>query len=193
MKDKVELNKNEIRKIKIDERSKLQKDFAIKASKEICGTITAFDIYEAADVILGYYSTRNEVYLDTLFKDAIEKGKKVYLPKVISKTEMRFFRYEKAEDLAPGSFGIMEPCTEESFEVTDSEERNVLMIVPGVAFDSEGNRLGYGGGYYDRYIDKLTESTVKYSTVMAAYGMQKVEHIPVVDTDIRPDMIVSEI
>ena len=193
MKDKVELNKNEIRKIKIDERSKLQKSYAIEASKKICDTITALDIYEAADVILGYYSTRNEVYLDTLFIDAIEKGKQVYLPKVVSKTEMRFFRYEKEEDLAPGSFGIMEPCTEESFEVTDDEERSILMIVPGVAFDSEGNRLGYGGGYYDRYIEKLTESEIQFSTVMAAYGMQKVDQIPVVATDIRPDMIVSEI
>ncbi len=193
MKDKAELNKNEIRKIKIDERSKLQKSYAIEASKKICDTIKALDIYEASDVILGYYSTRNEVCLDTLFNDAIESGRKVYLPKVVSKTEMRFFRYEKAEDLAPGSFGIMEPCTEESFEVKDDDERSILMIVPGVAYDSEGNRLGYGGGYYDRYIEKLTKSKVRFRTVMAAYGMQKVDHIPIVATDIRPDMIVSEI
>lgn len=193
MKDKTDLDKKEIRKLKTEERSGLTKKYTEAASKTICDSIMSLKDYSEAEIILGYYSTRNEVCLSRLFKDAIESGRRVYLPRVIDKTEMRFYIYRSDEDLAPGSFGIMEPCSEEFFDMTDPGNPKILMIVPGVAFDKAGNRLGYGGGYYDRFIEKMKNSGTSFSTVMAAYSMQMVEEIPVIDTDIRPDTIITEI
>ena len=100
--------------------------------------------------------------------------------------------------MAPGSFGIMEPVTEEMFTFgagprNQTSGKSVLMIVPGVAYDEEGNRLGYGGGYYDRYLERLNMAeALNVKTVMAAYSLQKVSHIPTDITDIRPERIVTE-
>ena len=178
--------KKEIRKRVIDARLQLSAAFTGEASAEICSRIMQLPDYKNADVILAYYSTRNEVGLSVLLESAINEGKKVYLPKVISKTEMCFYRYESFNDIAPGYFGIMEPVSSEKY---DMKEKG-LMIMPGVAFDNEGNRLGYGGGYYDRFLLHLEEGTL--ATVMAAYSMQRVDSIPTEATDIKPDKIISE-
>ena len=195
------MNKAEIRKRKIAERSSLSKDFVDAASEEICRRIMLLPEYIHAEVILGYYSMRQEVKLDKLFEDALEKGKKVYLPKVVNKTQMNFYRYRSDKDVAPGAYGIMEPVTEEEFIIQPQIEKNksagpkdhdILMIMPCVAYDDKGNRLGYGGGYYDRFLEKLAKESVNISTIMAAYGMQRVESIPIEDTDIKPDKIITE-
>jgi 5-formyltetrahydrofolate cyclo-ligase len=203
--DKAEIKaaKSELRKRIIAERSGLTDEEVRDMSEMICRNILQLSEYKCADIILGYYSTRKEPVLNVLFDEAIRAGKKVYLPKVISKEEMEFFIYESEKDVAPGSFGIMEPVTEEMFAcgtaLRDMVSQNqnsgkaVLMIMPGVAYDEEGNRLGYGGGYYDRYLERLNMAEVlNVKTVMAAYSLQKVSHIPTDITDIRPERIVTE-
>lgn len=204
--DKAEIKaaKSDLRKRIIAKRSSLSDEEVRDMSAAICRNIIQLPEYKYADVILGYYSTRKEPILFELFDEAIKGGKRVYLPKVISKEDMEFFRYESPKDVAPGSFGIMEPVTEEKFSGVSSlcchsvkEELSVLMIMPGVAFDEEGNRLGYGGGYYDRYLEKLSDMSgrnekLNFSTVMAAYSMQKVPYITVESTDIRPGRIITE-
>jgi 5,10-methenyltetrahydrofolate synthetase len=196
-------NKTELRKIKIAERNELSDSFVEKASKQICDRIISLEEYKKADVILGYFSARNEVRLDNIFQEAIGSGKRVYLPKVISKTEMKFYRFMSEQDLVPGHFGIMEPAAAECFELGElTNGMRVLMIMPCVAFDNEGNRLGYGGGYYDRYLSEaaeikeqqrgLADENIEFTTIAAAYEMQRVEQIPVIDTDIKPDRIICE-
>ena len=198
--DKAEIKaaKSELRKRIITERSGLTDEEVREMSETICRNILQLSEYKCADIILGYYSTRKEPVLNMLFDEAIKSGKQVYLPKVISKEEMEFFIYESEKDVAPGSFGIMEPVTEEMFTFgagpqNQTSGKSVLMIMPGVAYDEEGNRLGYGGGYYDRYLERLNmEEALNVKTVMAAYSLQKVSHIPTDITDIRPERIVTE-
>ena len=195
--DKTEIKaaKSELRKRIIGERSSLTEESVREMSEAICRNMTSLPEYDRAEVILGYYSTRKEPVLDMLFEAAIGAGKKVYLPKVMTKETMEFFRYESEADVAPGSYGIMEPVTEEMYDPAESDGENILMIMPGVAFDEKGNRIGYGGGYYDRYLERLgsPKVTVEVKTVMAAYNMQKVSHIPTEATDMRPDKIITEV
>ncbi len=204
------MNKKEIRQKILKERSELSGEFTAAASYVINGKIMALPEYEKADIILGYYATRNEPDMSQLFHDAISRGKKVYLPRVIGKREMQFFRYLDQKDVAPGSFGIMEPVSDEAFpyekytgpDISENDKDvPILIIMPGVAFDHEGNRIGYGGGYYDRYLsmlggvpgaDTASSKGKVYKTVMTAYNMQRVDKIPAESTDIRPDMIITE-
>ena len=187
--DKTEIKaaKSELRKRIIGERSSLTEESVREMSEAICRNMTALPEYDRAEVILGYYSTRKEPVLDMLFKAAITAGKKVYLPKVMTKETMEFFRYESEADVAPGSYGIMEPVTEEMYDPAESDGENILMIMPGVAFDEKGNRIGYGGGYYDRFLSKYkgTAAAVTFSAFLF-------DCVPHGKYDLQADFTVTE-
>ena len=140
-------------------------------------------------------SIRNEVKLNLLIKDAISKGKKVYIPKVLSKTEMQFYLYDG--NFVEGMYKIKEPanCTEENLfdlSILDNQDitGKVLVILPGTAYDRNFNRIGYGGGYYDRYISKLTKYPLTRLSV--CYDFQIIDKIPAEKHDIKPNIIVTE-
>lgn len=136
----------------------------------------------AARTILMYYSLPDEVDTHAAINALVADGKKVLLPVVTGKDSMILRQYSGPSDLRKGAFDIMEPVG----ETFDDYEKIELAVVPGMAFDAEGHRLGRGRGYYDRFL-ALLPHTYKLGI---CFDFQKVEHVPVGPTDIGMDEIL---
>ncbi len=164
-------------------------------SGEIQRRICEMEWYREARCVLSYASFRSEVSTEQINRRALEDGKVLYLPKTwADKGYMEFYRVGAPEELSAGYQGIPEPPVGESFPdfiaAESGGEDCVLMLMPGAAFDGENNRLGYGGGYYDKYLAQRGEAVAH--TVMLAYDAQRVEKIEAERHDVRPDRIVTE-
>ena len=183
------LEKKELRKNIIERRNKMPSAGVQSLSAQRCERILDLEEYKQADNVLVYMSVNNEVDLKLLIDDAIESVKYVYIPKVVSKTEMKFYLYDGA--FSEGSFGILEPknCDEDTLFSLDDDSKT-LVIIPGVAFDSDRNRLGYGGGFYDGFLSKLGGGNV--SKLAVAYELQIVDKVPSEEHDLKSDAIITE-
>jgi 5-formyltetrahydrofolate cyclo-ligase len=143
---------------------------------------------ESAEVAI-YAPTRREVGTERIFSAARAGGKRVSFPRVRASTrELQFFPVEQWSDLAPGSFGVLEPRMTETGAV---DPRSIDVIaVPGVAFDAVGHRLGYGGGYYDRF---LSDPVSRPRCVVGlGFDFQVVEALPSEPSDAPMDWVVTE-
>lgn len=159
--------------------------------------------YREADVILAYASYRSEVDTIGLIGQALADGKYVFAPKV-SGDEMEFWQITTTEDLLEGYKGIPEPLESISFPewLTEKGGYHIMMWMPGVAFDRERHRIGYGKGFYDRYLSRLMNLMEKISdvsgvelsmtTAALAYSCQVLEQIPCDPHDMRPDIVITE-
>lgn len=136
-----------------------------------------------ARTLLIYSALPDEIPTQQLIDDFLREGKTVLLPRVISDTQMELRRYTEATDLQQGAFGIMEPSGE---LFTDFGQIDVA-IIPGVAFDKEGHRLGRGKGYYDRFLPLLRNTYM----IGVCYPSRLLEHIPTDEHDISMDEIIS--
>ncbi|HIS77531.1 MAG TPA: 5-formyltetrahydrofolate cyclo-ligase [Candidatus Merdivicinus excrementipullorum] len=128
---------------------------ADKAAKDaaILNRVTALPEYQKARLLLTYVSTAIEVDTHALIARALADGKRVAVPYCIpGKTEMLFCQIGGMEDLSPGTFGVLEPNPELQPVLTDFSHS--ICILPGLSFDLQGYRLGYGKGYYDRFLSK---------------------------------------
>ena len=96
-----------------------------------------------------YMPVRNEVDVSYLLKDALDSEKNVWLPKVRD-NDMEFCHYDENTELVSGEYGILEPSSEYMLE----PDEGTLIIMPGAVFSCKGDRIGYGGGYYDRYLER---------------------------------------
>ena len=112
--------------------------------------------YVNAKNILCYADCRGEVKTGGIIDDAINKGKKVFLPLCEEEYRMNFYSIDSMEDCVIGHYGITEPkaCDEKRFSQSDFT-RDTLIIVPGVVFDRNHNRMGYSKGYYDRFLARF--------------------------------------
>lgn len=153
-------------------------------SETITKRILQHPWFQKATTIYLYMSYQEEVDTRELLKEAIRMGKKVAAPKVQGK-EMKFYYIESYEELHPGMKGIPEPDGENMYPANDM---SALILMPLVGFDKAGNRIGYGGGYYDRYL----EQHPSHPTIGLAYSIQEVDELPVEETDWKPDRIVTE-
>ncbi len=158
---------------------------AQKKSRGICEGIKALREFQDAAVIYGYIPVRGEVDVRSLLEEAFRQEKRVALPRCLDRRgHMAFFEIRSFSDLVPGAFHIPEPG--EGLKKMDV--RNGVMLVPGVGYDRSCSRLGYGGGYYDRFIGK----TAGVSCIAPAYDFQLTDLLPVEVHDARVDMIVTE-
>lgn len=141
--------------------------------------------FKTAKRVALYVSFKNEVLTESICEEAITEGKEVFFPK-ISKGRKRllFAMAEKKEDFSKGAYGVPEPGGLSMMgELSDID----LIVVPGVAFDLEGNRLGYGRGYYD-----TTLKTVCCLTVGLAYEFQVLDSICSESHDVKMDKVITE-
>ena len=166
-------------------------------SRIIFDKLVNLDEYKEAENILIYASMRSEVRTDEIILDALADGKKVYCPRVTDKNngQMAFVRIFALEDLIEGYFGIREPDfsdTSETFSYDNSPELRdeiTIAIVPGVAFDRNNNRIGYNGGFYDRFLS--AHDDVK--SIGICYDLQITSDIlPVEAHDVPLDMVISD-
>lgn len=183
--------RNELRKLKIQARNNLSSAERDKFSKQIVGRVLASDAYHKAQNIMVYRAVKGEVDLRALEAVAKKDGKALYYPLCVSKTDMIALA---PNDNLPvgqiawekGAFGIMEPVREYSGEILPEELD--MVICPCTVFDEQGGRMGMGAGYYDRYLKKCT----KACATTVAFEVQKTEHVPMEEWDIRMNMIFTE-
>lgn len=176
------MDKESIRREIKQQRKSLTEQEAYASACQIHKRLFAEEVYQKANTILTYVSQDREVDTIALMKQAWKDGKKVLIPKVYGNT-MEFHKIDSFNETAPGAYGILEPVNPKKYDVNHG-----LIIMPGIAFDADCNRIGYGGGYYDEYISRHDN----LGTVALAYEFQMVERIPVEAFDKRPEMIITE-
>lgn len=152
-------------------------------SRRITELLTALPEYEDADRIMAYADYNHEVITRYIIEQSWKDGKEVAVPKVFGK-DMVFYRLTDFSQLESGYFGIPEP--KEDGETVSWED--AMMVMPGVAFDENCNRVGYGGGFYDRFLEKHPG----IRRVAVGFSFQILSEVPTEPTDIRPQVIVTE-
>lgn len=170
-------------------------------SKEIVDKIIHLDCYRNASALLVYVNFRSEVETITLIEKALMDKKTVFAP-AVSGLEMEFFQITSLSELKSGYQGIMEPVQETKVSYRawvrqrETASKKTLLCMPGAAFDRERNRIGYGGGYYDRYLFALSKEPEMQSgnieSVALAFSCQIFSKIPCEPHDRRPGRIVTE-
>lgn len=143
-------------------------------------------------VVFAYYSLPDEVCTCQLVDDLLAEGKTVLLPKVVSEEAMEWCIYKGPQDLQEGSFRIMEPAENHGDRSLDSTLQRAdqgtvaVILVPGMAFDAKGHRLGRGRGYYDRFLAAYPH----IYKIGVCFDFQKVEEVPTDDFDIAVDEVI---
>ncbi len=146
------------------------------------------DAYRASKRIFTFISFGEEISTHALIRESISRGLEVYVPITErGNPHMRLSRLRSMDDLILGHYGILTPHPD-ALEFADPNAPD-LVIVPGLAFDAGGYRLGYGGGFYDRYFSSLTSDPVKLGY---CYSFQLVEQLPHESHDIPVDRVITE-
>lgn len=150
------------RQMRADTKEKrLSMDSAVKSSadKKICNKLLNLWAVRDAKTVLCYVSTPIEVDTKEFINALLKSGKTVAVPRCEGgKSEMNFYRIDSLDELLPGSFGVLEPTPDSEKKIVDT--KNTVCVVPAFIFDKKGFRLGYGKGYYDRYLSRYEGSTV---------------------------------
>ncbi|MGC9453596.1 MAG: 5-formyltetrahydrofolate cyclo-ligase [Phycisphaerae bacterium] len=158
-----------------------------RRSEKVCERISRLEEFRRAEVVMAYLPIVAEVDVEPLILHAWDAGKTVLAPRVhwkhrrITPTVLNSLR----DGLAEGRYGVREPLGGEVFDI----ERIDLVIVPAVAYDRSGNRLGRGAGFYDRFLASCRPATIACG---AAFDEQVLEKIPVTDNDMPVDLIVTD-
>ena len=161
--------KSELRKQVLQEMKDLPRQQKQVMDQDLTERLLQHPFYQEAKVIASYLSFPHEFQTQELIEQALKDGKKVLIPKTYPKGRMDFVVYNP-QQLVKTSFGLLEP--QGNLEVVDASQID-LIHVPGLAFTTEGYRIGYGGGYYDRYLKHFSGHTL--STV---YPCQIQDFIP---------------
>lgn len=153
-------------------------------SRKVTRWVFESELFHRAHNILTYVSYNQEVDTHVLIHRSLACGKNVYVPKVCG-SQMCFHQIKNFDSLAPGRFGILEPT---SAFLPEWDTVSGLMIMPGLAFDYEYNRVGYGGGFYDRYLSTHGGMV----TAALCFDFQLIDRIEPDLCDIKPDYIICE-
>ena len=184
--------KEVLRKDILQKRMSFSKDEVNKKSLVIMETITDMEQYRNSCVIMSYVDFRNEVVTSGFIKKSLMDGKRIVVPVMVNSGEKNrrilaseIFSLEN--DLEVGNFGILQP-KKECLRISEPNEIE-LIILPGVAFDLNKNRIGYGAGYYDRFLQLVKPCCIK---IGVCFEVQMVDSVPVEGHDIPLDIIVTE-
>ncbi|RKM57282.1 5-formyltetrahydrofolate cyclo-ligase [Butyrivibrio sp. X503] len=182
-------SKDDIRKAMLKKRDTLTDEEVEAKSRAIFEKLAETKAYKEAENILIYASFLSEVKTDDIILDALSLGKNVFCPKVINRDLgfMKFVRIYDTAELSEGYFGIREPNINENSEIYKPAP-NTLIIIPGVAFDKNGNRIGYKGGFYDRFLADNKASHI----IALAYSFQIVDEIIPEIHDIPVNEVICE-
>ena len=179
-------SKDALRKEALATRRLLSSAVCDALSARIAENLFETKLFQEAKTILLYADIRNEVRTEAIRQEAVKRGKKTAFPKVLP-DGIRFFLTTGPEDFTKGIFGISEPDPARCTALTGKEE-DLLIMVPGLLFTKDGARLGYGGGYYDRFLKGAHQAP----TVALAYESQLVSSLPEEPFDIRMQYILTE-
>lgn len=180
-------SKKEIRKEILQKRDLIGEEEKRLMDKEIFNKLISSDQYKNANTIFAFVSFKSEVDTYKFIEHAISEGKTVGVPKIIKKEKyMEVYKITSLSDLESGYFGVMEPI--EGCEKI-SKDNIDFILMPGAVFDEKGGRIGYGGGFYDKFLSDIKESIPK---IAIAYELQIVDSVPMEEYDIKIDGIITE-
>lgn len=173
--------KKEFRKEMKKLRAKVTQAEAIEAEAINYQHLRESSLYQEHSWIYPYISYQKELPTHALIDLLIKDGKHVAVPRVLGE-EMEFFEIRSLQDCQPGCMGILEPG-----EHTKEAHEKGLILMPGLAFDEKGGRMGYGGGFYDKYLARYPYHT----TAAWMYDIQQVDDVPMEEHDHRIDYLIS--
>ena len=161
--------------------------------KKIIDNLLTIKEFENAKIVMAYLANNIEVNIDEVLLNLIKSNKKVALPKCTdaSKSTMNFYFVNDFSNLIVGKYNIREPRDENNLFKCNGDfiKKHIVMLLPGIAFDLKGYRLGYGKGYYDRYLHSLNIEILK---IGLCYSMTLADEIIKDDNDVPVDVIVTD-
>lgn len=178
------MTKKELRAVIASEVATLDSAYCEKADAAICAAVTESELYRNARTMFCYIGTDREIDTRALLLHALKDGKRLALPLCVGKGIMEAREIRSLDDLVSGKFGI--PAPREDCPVVEAEEFD-LVIVPCSTGNGKGQRLGYGGGFYDRYLSRTNCPKV----LLCRKALSK-EEIPTEEHDLIMDYFVSE-
>ncbi|MBR2696008.1 MAG: 5-formyltetrahydrofolate cyclo-ligase [Parasporobacterium sp.] len=197
------MEKNEIRKEVTEKKDSLSREQVEEWSLQLKEKFCSLDVYKEAECIYFYLSFNNEVQTTPMIEQALSDGKRAAVPVTLASGKtlykdgrpkrdyMEFIYLDSMDELSPGYMGIPEPdpeiVTREPERVAD--EKKVLILMPGLAFDRSGNRIGYGGGFYDKYLSG--HPATEFIKVALGFDFQLYETIPTEPHDEKMDRIIT--
>jgi len=177
------MNKNEIRETVLEKRNNVERDEVIKKGNLVKEKLFSLEEFKKAKTIMCFVSYGKEIFTHHLIIDSF-KDKTVVVPKV-KDFEIIPCIIRNFGELNPGHYRILEPEKEERIDT----EKIDLVLIPGIAFDNNFNRIGFGKGFYDRFLKTLNKDTLKIGLCM---DFQIIDNIPASLHDVKVDMIVTE-
>lgn len=184
----VKRKKAEIRRAVLARRNAMSEEERKRASLCMTDRILGHQWFYGAEKLLLFAGYGTEIDTWELISEALRMGKKVFLPRVAGE-ELEFSRIFSMQDLKPGFHGIPEPeGITDLYRYEEDSSGNTLMIMPGVAFDAYRNRIGYGKGFYDRYLKD--KPALREHTIGIGFQCQLAEEIPVCGFDYRPYQVL---
>jgi 5-formyltetrahydrofolate cyclo-ligase len=183
--ESIPILKSFIRRDVVKRRDNLNFERWKNLSLVICSKIKQLEEYKKAKKIAFYFAKGKEVNINPLIGEAILEGKEVFLPRtIVSENKLVFHQVFTFGELIPGPFGLLEPPSKNP--VIDIEEFEII-LVPGIAFDWNKGRIGYGGGYYDRILGITSGKKIGI-----AFSFQVFKELPLEPHDQRVDLVVTE-
>ncbi|MFO8132587.1 MAG: 5-formyltetrahydrofolate cyclo-ligase [Thermoplasmatota archaeon] len=180
--------KQRIRKQVLSQRNSLSAFEVLSRSNRVLENLYAMEAFQDAGLVLSYISFGTEVNTHGCIRLLLEAAEKQVLVPVVASRKARTLVLSELHDwneLSTGAYGILEPGPEYVRERNPGDVD--IALVPGVAFDRRGNRVGYGGGYYDGLLRRITGAAVAL-----AYGFQVLDTVPYESHDVRVDAITTE-
>ena len=176
------MNKKEMRAIIRSKKRAMTESQIVSASARLGELLRSCELYRNAKTIYGYLPYNQEVRTVPMLEQAILDGKRVAVPKCYGE-QMRFIYISDFErEVAPGYANIPEPIADGPV----AEDTTALVLMPGLAFDPQGHRIGYGGGFYDRFLSAEPD----HPTLALCYGFQMVDHLETEEFDIPVDQVL---
>ena len=179
------MRKRELRKAILAARDRLSEEEIARLSRRIQEALFREEAFQRAGMVLFFHTIRSEVDTRPMIAAALEAGKRVALPRVAPGNRLEVREIRRGQRLAPGPMGILEPGKDCPL-VPDGEIE--VVIVPAVAWDKEGYRTGYGGGYYDRLLARLKRAR----KIGIGFEVQVVERAPREGHDLPVDLLITE-
>ncbi len=165
---------------------KIRKEMKEKDRKSaiICEKLLSLDIYKSSNTIAVYWALPNEVDLFSFLKRVLKDGKTIVLPRVVN-DQLFFYQYHLGDELEESSFHVFEPKIVDKYYINNKDID--LFIVPGLAFDKNNNRIGYGKGFYDCALKETSSFKIG-----VAFKELIFKEIPHDEKDIKMDLIISD-
>lgn len=184
------MTKNEIRSFMKRLRNETPIALRNEYSSKIHERLFTLNEFKESNKLFTFVSFGSEVNTTSIIDRALQMNKEVYVPKVEANS-MEFYRINSIEGLVRSKFGILEPDSDKLHKYTSSQsdKGKGLILLPGLAFDKFGNRIGYGAGYYDRYLGRHTHKG--WIKLALAYDFQIMEQLTVNKNDIPADYIIT--